>query len=110
MPADRSNETDATKLAADVRAMTAELGRVVRAFDENIARGQMQTVIHKSNMGGFVAGIAVAACICSMFVTMFIARSIANEMRDVKAWQDVMRGKITVIEGKMSQPTTGAKP
>ncbi len=83
----------------------------LRKTNENVAtllekiqqRGVTQTVVHKSNMGGFVAGIAVAACICSMFVTMFIARSVTNELRDMKAWQDVLRGKVATIEGKITQ-------
>lgn len=76
---------------------------VVTLLERIQQRGMTQTVVHKNNMGGFVAGIAVAACICSMFVTMFIARSVTNELRDMKAWQDVMRGKIAVLEGKINQ-------
>lgn len=50
--------------------------------------------------------MAVAACIGAFFFTMYVARTLNNELRDMKAWQDVMRGKIAVLEGKIN----GAKP
>ena len=101
---------DFLTLSRQIKSQTAELQNLVATLKDNAAaQGHTQTIAVKYNMGGFVAGIAVAACVCSMFVTMFIARSIANEMRDMKAWQDVMRGKITVLEGKVQTPPIGGK-
>lgn len=89
----------ASEVTQEIRALIGELRR-------DRARGNTQTVVHKSSAGGFITGIAVAACIGSFFFTMYVARTLNNDLRDMKAWQDVLRSKVSVIEGKLN----GAKP
>ena len=106
-------------LRGDMRELSGYIETLTRAVEESTTRGNTQTIVHKSSMGGFVAGIAVACCIGSFFFTMFVARSLNNDIRDLrqdtqdqlrdqKAWTEVLRGKVSTIEGKI-QPM-GAKP
>lgn len=89
----------ASEVTQEIRALIGELRR-------DRATRQNQTVTLKSSAGGFVTGIAVAACIGAFFFTMYVARTLNNDIRDMKAWQDVLRNKVSVIEGKLN----GAKP
>ena len=89
---------------------------VVGLVEEIRQRGGItQTVVHKSSAGGFIAGFAVAACIACLAITYESSRSLRNEldkatrdlrddMRDQKAWTEVLRGKVATIEGKITQP------
>lgn len=105
--------TDYLLLSQDVRVLTGELRNVVQALEESNARGNTQTVIHKTSGGNFIAGFAVAACIAVLGITYEAnsntrerIKELTDRMRDASAWIDVMRGKIATLEGKLN----GAKP
>lgn len=100
-------------VAVDVLEELRETNATVLALVAELKRGSgsTQTVIHKSSAGGFVAGFAVAACIACLAITYESSRSLRNEMdknarelrddmRDQKAWTEVLRGKVATLEGK----------
>ncbi len=103
----QSSLDDVTELRSDFRAFSANIAEFTRALDQaGFGQNTTQTVIHKSSSAGFITGVAVAACIGAFFFTMYVARTLNNDLRDMKAWQDVLRSKVSVIEGKLN----GAKP
>lgn len=101
----------------ELRKTNEIIGGVLSKIEQ---RGNTQTIIHKSSAGGFIAGFAVAACIACLAITYESSRSLRNEidrsskelrddMRDQKAWTDVLRGKVATLEGKITQPAAGTK-
>ncbi len=90
-------------------------GLIALLETQDINRGaNTQTVIHKSNSAGFIAGFAIAACIACLAITYESSRSVRNEMerqnkdlrddiRDLKAWNDVNRGKIAKLEAAQTR-------
>lgn len=64
--------------------------------------GNTQTVIHKSSFGGIVAGASMALCISTLIVVLYIAKDLRDDLRDAKAWNEVLRGKVAAIEGKLN--------
>lgn len=89
---------------------------VLALVDEIKHSGNTQTVIHKTSGNSFVAGFAVAACIAVLGITYEAnsntrerIKELSDKLRDNTAWLEVTRGKVATLEGKINQPTQGAK-
>lgn len=80
-------------MSADAGPEAVTVDQLVQRLDvmlDHLGKtSQTQTVIHKSSVGGFVAGVAVALCVGSFFYTMDVSRTLKNEIRDLTAWKDI---------------------
>lgn len=101
--ADELRDAELQTLSSDVRALIGEVATVVRTIEQTAARGTSQTIIHKSSMGGFVAGLAVAACVGSFFFSMYATRTLTNEIRDLSAWRDVYGRDLAAVKQYITQ-------
>jgi hypothetical protein len=89
-------------VTSELHAVTAEIRTLVDQIGSH-ERGTVQTVIHKSSMGGFIAGLAVAACLGSFWYTMDVARTIHNEIRDLTAWKDIYGRDLAAMKQAITQ-------
>lgn len=91
----------------------------MEVFAESLAtRGQnTQTIIHKTDGTGTLAGICVACVVVVLGFIIIENRSFAklqgdmqstrkelqDELRDAKAWNEVLRGKVAKLEAQQPE-------
>lgn len=104
---DRDPDTVRFDLLVDqVNALVGKMDAVIETRGSNT-----QTVIHKTAGIGPWAAAACCACFCTMIglviVTVVLSAQLDREskafndqMRDVQAWQDVMRQRLSKLEAK----------
>lgn len=98
-------QTSAADLARDVRALTERLGVLIETIEMGgIGNSRVNQTV---SAGGFAMGVALACCVCSVFLALAILiidnRSFGkmeNVQRDQAAWIDVLRGKVATLEAK----------
>lgn len=115
-----SAETAPLTVEDELLAELRNTNAVVAALVESLARGsgQVQNQNVRNDLGGFVAGASLAACIATVLLMVgFIVlenrsygelsrktdRAMAemrDDMRDQKAWTEVLRGKVSKLEGQ----------
>lgn len=88
------------ELYAELRRTNDVVNELVEALQSR--GGNTQTVIHKSSFGGVIAGASMALCISTLIVVLYIAKDLRDDLRDAKAWNEVLRGKVAAIEGKIN--------
>lgn len=97
--------TSAADLGPKVEALTERIGDLIDTIHQNGVGSQRvnQTV----SAGGFAMGVALASCVCSVFLALAILiidnRSFGkmeNTQRDQGAWLDVLRAKVATLEAK----------
>jgi enoyl-CoA hydratase/carnithine racemase len=88
-------------LFAELRRTNEVVGDLADALRQ-ARNSNTQTVVHKTDGRGFIAGFAVAACIATLAFTFYIAKDLRDDLRDLKAWSEVLRGKVSAIEGKLN--------
>lgn len=98
----------ADELAGSVETLVHRLDVVL----DHMGKGNTtQTVIHKSSSAGFIAGFAVACCIGSVVYAYNETNRLRDDMktqvkalqddqRDLKAWSEVLRGKVSRLEAE----------
>ena len=86
-----------------IHSVLSAVESLTKVIEDRANNGQTQTVIHKSSMGGFIAGLAVAACIGSFFFAMYASRTLQNEMRDITAWQAVYGRDLAAVKQFVQQ-------
>lgn len=107
---DRDPDTVRFDLLVDqVNALVGKMDAVIETRGSNT-----QTVIHKTAGIGPWAAAACCACFCTMIglviVTVVLSaqlgsarddvKAVRDELRDVRAWQDVMRQRLSKLEAK----------
>ena len=81
---------------------------VARTIDEvrqvaDILRGlsgNTQTIVHRSEGMGAWGAAAVVACFLTYLTLIVFAIYIIPEVHDVKAWNEVLRGKVAKFEAQ----------
>ena len=112
-----AHDADVATLVHDVRVLTTTISNLAQTIEENTTRGQTQTVIHKADGTGTLAGVCVACVVIVLGFIIMENRSFAklqiemesnkqetqNELRDAKAWNEVLRSKVAKIEAQQPQ-------
>lgn len=93
--------------------MTVEIEKMIDRMETVAARidsattgnGQVQTVIHKSDAGGFLTGVAVTSCVACIFLILAFMivenrsyEKLSKEIDDLKAWSDVHGNDIARLQ------------
>jgi hypothetical protein len=99
---DRDPDTVRFDLLVD--QVNALVGKMDAVIDRG---GNTQTVIHKTAGIGPWAAAAVTACFCTLFGLIFLAydfgeraQAIGNDVRDLKAWQQIHEKRLNQLEHK----------
>lgn len=96
-------------LVSELRETSASIQTLVDELRKGTTT-TTQTVIHKSTLGGFVTGMAIAACIGSFWYTMDVARTLHNEIRDLTAWKDIYGRDLAAVKQQLQQRPGDRKP
>jgi len=92
-------------LGNKVEALTDRVSDLIDALDRGgVGSARMEQTV---SAGGFAMGVALACCVCSVFLALAILiidnRSFGkmeNIQRDQAAWIDVLRAKVATLEAK----------
>lgn len=112
-----TGEAELAEALREFVPLVAEVRNILKEFAEHAQFGQTQTVIHKTEGSGILAGICVA---CVVVVLGFIIienrsfsalqrqmdstkKELQDDLRDAKAWNEVLRGKVSKLEAQQSQ-------
>lgn len=91
-----------TNIVDEVSRTNADLRELIDIVRQ--ASGNTNTVVHKTSMGGFivgiVAGVAIATCVASVWYTKDVADKVHDDIRDLKAWSEVLRSKVAKLEAQ----------
>lgn len=104
--------TDARQLASQVDKLLGRLDAMLDLFER--PSGTNQTVQNSTHFGGFAAGVCVATGVASLVLVIvvtifgnFTMAAMGNDVRDTKAWNEVLRAKVAKLEAQ--QPQTEKK-
>jgi len=78
--------------------VVSRLETVVEKFLQLHEGRNTQTVIHKTEGMGAWGAAAVTACFFTMLALVLFALVVLPDLHDIKAWQDIMRQKISKLE------------
>jgi hypothetical protein len=110
MPSNVGGEFDFTMFSQDVRVLTSALENFTQRLEESSSHGQTQTIIHTQAGPSGLLWAAITACFLTYAALIIFAvwtigdrKEQRDDLRDVKAWNEVLRQKVAKIEAANHQ-------
>lgn len=94
---DRSPEVKRFDAICD---QVVEMNRLVRSLVEKVPKGQVQTVIHKTQGMTAWSVAAVVSCFFTILLVVLLAIIFVPDLHDLKAWQDILRKDVARIQAQ----------